>query len=330
MTSLRPRLQLAAAIAVALGALGVVGVVDVRPAVARPQEPMVITAGDPISKTFSGIPGNYPGTAVAYWTPGGCMDPAFTWCDNVPLDIVPPDVDDATDWTVEISVTWNPTDTNENDVQDAQACDLAVWLFDDTQIEGRTSEDPGYTALDSSDGADQPEVVSTYAPELGRYNLVVLNFAGVNIDYTVTARMVIGHFDKPFEALGPTGGSGSASDDSGEVTEAPPPDFSADTPSDARPLLNPDLAPSPLGEVAVLPDQDFGAFEEASSFDDQLRTPDLPAGGGLGNIRLRPPRDVPPAVLAFWFLLVPAALAGGAWVVIVRRRGQMMSGAVSG
>src|SRR5688572_14891805 len=134
------RLRLAAAIAVVLGALGVVGVADVRPAAARPQEPMVITAGAPVSKTFPGIPANYPGTAAAYWTPGGCMDPAFTWCDNIPLDIVRPDVDEATDWTVEVSVTWTPTDRNDNDVQDAQACDLAVWFFDDTQIEGRASD----------------------------------------------------------------------------------------------------------------------------------------------------------------------------------------------
>jgi hypothetical protein len=319
---------LLAALAVLAGATALAGVASVEPAAARPQEPITIKAGDPVSKTFPGIPGNYPGSAAAYWLPNGCDSPADSYCDTVPLDIVRPDVDEATDWTVEISVTWNPTDTFENDAQDVQACDLDIWLFDDRQIEGRTSENPSYTQLDSSGLAVQPEVVSTYAPDLGRYNLVIVNFAGVNVDYTVTARIIIGHFEKPFEALGPTSNNtGGGSDE--QVEESPPPDFSAH-PSDAPPpLLNPELAPSPLGEVAVLPDQDFGAFEEASSFDEQLRRPELPPGSGLGNIRLRPPKDVPPAVLAFWFVLVPAALAAAAWVLIVRRRGQLVGSALS-
>jgi hypothetical protein len=309
---------LASVVAPAVGVIGLV--VGATPAAARPQEPMVVKAGAPVSKTFSGIPGNYPGSAAAYWTPGGCLDPAFTWCDDVPLDIVRPDVDEATDWTVEVSVTWKPTDRNDNDVQSVQACDLDIWLFDDTQIEGRDSADPGYTQLDSSALDRQPEVVSTYAPELGRYNLVIVNFAGANLEYTVTTRLVIGHFDKPFEALAPTTADKSGGGDEGEAP--PPADLSAESPDGGLlPSVAPDLEPSPLGEVAVLPDQDFGTFENASSFDDQLRAQG--PQGRLPSIGLRPPADVPPAVLAFWFLLAPAALAAAAWVLIVRRRGRL-------
>ena len=253
--------------------------------------------------------------------------PAQTTCDRVPLDVVVPNVDAADDWFLIVEVTWRPSESAENDAQDAQLCDLDVWLYDDQQVSKR-SGGTSFTEMGSSQTAAQPETIKTYAPDLGRYNLVVQNFAGVNVDYTVTGRIVIGKFDKPFEALGPSAretsdapeesaaGSGPVDLSADDVRPTPRPSFDSDAP--AAPFVP--ITQGVLEEVAVLPESDFASFDEdGSSFEQRLRPP-VPTGVGTALPIVGPPGDVSPVLVIFWLVFVPIALAAAGWVLLMRRR----------
>ena len=303
-------------------------VVPAEPAEALMVEPLVIREGPPSSKTYPGIRGSYAGTAAATWTPSGCGNatntaPAQATCDRVPLDVVPPDVDPADDWFLIIEVTWRPSESAENDAQDAQLCDLDIFLYDDNQVARRSNPESGtFTRMGSSETAGQPETIKTYAPDLGRYNLVVQNFAGVNIDYTVKGWFVIGKFDPPFEALGPVARESGGAD---EEAASRPVDLSGDDVRPAAPRGDDGAASfvpitqGVLEEVAVLPEGDFESFGEGSSFENRLRAPS-PTGIGGALAAIGPPADVSPAIVIFWLVFVPLALAGAGFFVLLRRR----------
>lgn len=294
-------------------------------AVALARETLVVSADGEASATYPGIPGNNPSSQAVDPTPADCGDPTnasqFTVaCDVVPLKILVPNVSDADDFIVEIDVTWEPADQ----VQDVGAVnDLDIYLYDNQQVAKRDDpESTTYTQFGRSTNATPPEVIRIYRPELGDYNLVVNNFSGPNVSYTVKARVEIGTFESPFEALGPNSQVSAPVDSSGEETG--PIDYSADVPTSTGLSAPPAPLPVPvLGEIAVLPDQDFSEFDSSSSFDDQLRpsVQALPAGA----VSLAPPKPVPAAVLVFWFLVAPLAVFGPLAFVITRRTRSSLS-----
>ena len=300
-------------------------VVSAPGAGALTRETLVVSADGESAATYSGIPGNNPSSQAADPTPADCGDATdasqFTVaCDVVPLKVLVPNVGEADDFIIEINLTWEPADQ----IQDIGAVnDLDMYLYDNQQVAKRDDPDSTtYTQFGRSTAATPPESIKLYRPELGDYNLVVNNFSGPNVSYTVKARIVIGTFEAPFEALGPNSQVSTPVDDSGE--EPGPIDYSADVPTSTG-LSGPPapIAAPILGEVAVLPDQDFSEFDTSSTFDDQLRRPvqALPAG----SVSLRPPKPVPAAVIVFWFLLVPFAVFGPIAFVVTRRTRSRLS-----
>ena len=79
------------------------------PANAVTTEQIVLTEDAPVSKTFGPIPGNFPLTTAAIPEPYDCDTPSAEHpgdgalagtCDNVPIKIVPPELEDNEDFLV--------------------------------------------------------------------------------------------------------------------------------------------------------------------------------------------------------------------------------------
>ncbi|MGI8791889.1 MAG: hypothetical protein ACR2H3_01715 [Acidimicrobiales bacterium] len=283
-----------------------------NPASAVTKETLVIKNVGTVVKKFSGIPGQFPLTTAVNWTPVGCADggPGATQCDKVPISVAPPPgLKDGDDWWIEFEVSWDDPD-NLND--------LDVYLWDNQQIK-KASGGTGFTGLDQSASPDNPEKVKLFAPGYDLYNITVLNWAGVNLGYTITATMKQASFDRPFELLAPEYRPPSESPSSGSASPPPPFDYSA-VPPESSPFAP---APPAFGEVALTPDDDFSDFA-ASDFEQQLAAPPL-LDINSRIISTRPPKPVPAVVTIFWFGLVPAALLGaGAFLLIRHDRDQLV------
>jgi len=304
--------------ALMLAGFAAVAVLPAPGAGALVRDQLVVSADGEASATYPGIPGNNPSSQAADPTPHDCGDVTeasqFTVaCDVVPLKVIVPNVSDADDFVLEIELTWEPKDEVEGV---GGVNDLDMYLYDNQQVAKRDNpQSTTYTQFGRSTNFAPPEAIRIYRPELVDYNLVINNFSGPNVSYTLKARFVIGTFEAPFEALAPNV-SAPVDDSSGE--QPGPIDYSADEPTSVGFSAPPaPVAPPVLGEVAVLPDQDFSEFDSTSTFDAQLREPvqALPAG----SISLRPPTPVPAPVLLFWFLLVPLAVLGPTAFFLTRR-----------
>lgn len=307
---------------------------------ALPQPAMTVAVDAESVATHGPLAVNNPTTGEVHPIPTDCGDPTspldapvFTAsCDVIPIDVIVPDVTEADDFFLELFVTWNPTDQNE-DVGVA-VNDLDTYLYDNQQMAKR--EDPEstlYTMVGSSAGATQPESIKIFRPELGRYNLIVTNWSGVNVDYTVRARVIVGLFETPFEALAPTFSNGGSADEEfaapvdNSASPTGPRDFSDDAGgaafgSGSSPFagtIGVAASAPPMGDVAVLPDDDFAGFETESEFEESLAARPTMAAPAAA-LRLAPPKPVAAAVLLFWLLLVPLVLAGAGWFLIMRRR----------
>lgn len=324
MTRARSVVGAIAAVAVAMASAVVLTPTG---ASAQPRDPLVVPAdGGEAVVTHPGIPGNNPSSQEVDPTPADCAEAAdgaaFTVaCDVIPLKVLVPNVSEADDFIMEISLTWEPADEVEGV---GGVNDLDMYLYDNQQVAKRDDpESTTYTQFGRSTNFAPPELIRVYRPELGDYNLVINNFSGPNVSYTVKARLIIGTFEAPFEALAPTGSLSPPDDSSGE--QPGPVDHSADEPTSVGFSAPPAPVAVPvLGEIAVLPDQDFSEFDSSSPFDAQLRQPvqAVPAG----SISLRPPRPVPVPVLLFWFLIVPLAVLGPGLFFLTRRTRSRLGG----
>jgi hypothetical protein len=303
-------------------AVAAVAVVLPEPASAFMREPIVLTIDGPVSKTYGPIPGNFPLTTAAIPTPSGCGNeqmtaPFQTQCDRVPIKIVPPPLAGNEDFLVTLKVTWNP----KEDVDGVFVNDLDLYLYDNQQIAKRTNpESTTYTEVGESAGAVQPESIKLFSPTLGDYNLVVINWSGPNVDYTVEMSMSVEGFDTPFEDLGPRFGAGRTNRPTSSEFEsfAAPVDFSAF--EDAAPGVGGSdfiaSAPPQIGQVAALPDADFAATA-APAFDDEFEAAEAALPASL--LRPRQAGPVSGVVVAFWLGLVPLLLLAALVVFVVRR-----------
>lgn len=338
-----------AAVVVATGLLlSVIAVVT--PASAALTDPVFVSRTQSGEGTFGPIPGNFPPVGVGP-TPSNCGHPLGTnrferTCDNVPIIIEDPKLGPTEDYLVTITVTWEP---NQEIDHEAGVNDLDVFLYDDRQIRTRKApscannafakeEDNPDTAKDEKDTAIcftkigqsakavQPEVIKLFSPEpLVNYNLVVENFSGPNVSYTVKAEMKIEGFDYPFEDLGPSfGGRQNRNSSGGDQPFAAPVDLSGDdssggggggSPSDVGDIL---AGSRSLDEVPVLPDSDFAPGAGFGRPTDEFAAPT--GFGGPGATRtVAAAGPVSGALLLFWMVVVPIVLVAGAIFVIIRR-----------
>lgn len=282
--------------ALALPGAGLPVAADEHPAI-------VVEFGKPVTKTYDTIPGNFPAAPNVNPWPVECANEFAAVCDNVPITVIPPgDLGESDVYFLSLEVSWDdPEGLN----------DLDIYLWDDRQIEAEAGDaSPSYTELNRSASSDNPESIKQLVGSLNKVNLTIVNWAGPNLGYTLEASLSIVEFDPPFESLAPTFSPAGPSDDGGDFAVTPF-DFS----TSPAPGIDAPVAPT-FGEVPVQPDSelDFGP----SDFDSALARP--PAVTGTPASRLRPPRDVPGIVAAFWLGLVPLVLVGGAGLLIARRR----------
>lgn len=267
------------------------------------EEPLVVSQHETVTNEYGPIPGNFPLTFAVNWFPSGCDtgSAGSTACDRVPVEIPVPEVKDADDYYVEITLNWDDDS------------DLDMYLWDNRQIEEREGEeDPRFTRLGSSASADKPETLRIFEPDLVDYNLTILNWAGANLGYTLTAEMKIFEFTPPFESLAPEFFQGNT----GEEEAFQPFDYSAVESAPREPVASTPIPPQ-HGEVAIEPDRDFTNFG-GSTFEDELAAPP-PAPAFSPSLTSGPLPDVHPVVLLFWLLAVPLAAGGAAAFFLMRR-----------
>lgn len=271
---------------------------------AATEERIVVKQDGPVTQEYGPIPGNFPLAPDINWWPNECASdgPATAVCDTVPVTIPVPDAADTDDWYVEIKLEWDDDS------------DLDMYLWDNRQIDEQAGEEePTYTEVSRSATGTPGELIRAFEPDLGEYNLTIVNWAGANLGYRLTAQMKIFAFTPPFESLAPEFFQGDDADDD----EFVPFDFSAEQPAAPAARVESQPVPPTFGEVAIAPDRDFTNFG-SSSFDEELAAP--PAAPAFSpRLTAGSPPDVHPAVVLFWLLAVPLAAAGAAGFFVVRR-----------
>jgi hypothetical protein len=308
------------AIASAFAALLLLALLPSSPAVAFDRDRITIRQGPQVKKSYPAFASSYVGHQAetageesASPTPDTCNNTGGfnTACDVVPVRLVRPDISARDDWLVTIRVTWPPEATGE---------DIDVFLFDDGQYSGETSATGGkvYTRLGKSATAAQPEQFKLISPEIFDFNLVVAHFSGVSQGYTVSGTIATESIDAPFDVLtegGPPNNNDSViteAEGDGDLNSAPV-DFSDSPPAFAS--GDTFAPPTALPEIAILPDADLDI--DGGPIESQFAAPVL-RGGPSVNQR-RPAKPVPAPVVIFWFVVVPAALVGGGYLLMLRR-----------
>ena len=285
------------------------------------RERYVLEQGGGARKNYPAFTSSYPGHQAESSpakersttpTPEQCGNtgPLATSCDVVPLRIVRPNIGKNDDFVVTIRVNWaaSPGDTD----------DIDVFMYDDGQNAGGDGTTKTYTRVATAASSARPETIKILSPDLADFNLVVVHFSGVNNGYNVSGSISTDNITPPSELLAESGGRPpvDTSADTAGPSEALPPDFSADAPAA---FSNPDdFAPDAvaLPEVAILPDADLDVGS-GSGFQSEFAAPIARGRGDGGPIDRGKP--VPAPVVLFWFLVVPAALVGGAYMLAVRR-----------
>ena len=301
MTMTRTSARIVVAItAVLLGASVLVGGV----ASALEEEPFTLQARGTYEADYGPIAAPDPATPTANGgvAPEDCK--IMPSCLLVPIDIeVPEDLAPADDFYAIITMAFDAPTGAE---------DLDTFLYDDGQKAEEEGGPQGPTQIASSASGDNPEVIKAFDPRYGRYNLVLVNFTGAGIMVHLKAESVVSAFDKPFESLAPApGGGGTVNRDNKPTTTTTRPAPSAATTTTVT---------VPAG--VVIPDDDFegGAFApDESEFDLGAASDFAAAGGEVSN--LNPDGESPSALtLIGWMVLLPAALVGGAFVLLKRSR----------
>ena len=266
----------------------------------------------PPRSTVEGDYGPIPAPDPASVTVGGVVGPAecaaLPSCDLLPIDIeAPTDAKPGDDFYVVIEVAFDAPSGTE---------DVDVFFFDD----GQTHENEGgdgsvYTQKGSSASADNPERIQVYEPLLGRYNLVVQNFAGAAVTWHLRAASIVGVFTSPIESLAPPPGGGTTnpSNKPTTTTTTRPPTTTA------APLTTTVSIP----DGVVLPDDDFesGDFDPDTALDrlaaDEDALTALASGRG-GDA------DSPSAAsLVLWLVLFPLVLLVAGAALVASRRGRL-------
>lgn len=294
---MRTRLLLTSVLAlVVMAAAG--GVVS-----ARPQEGIRVTPDEPVEADYDAMGPGAPRGEALINRPIDCDDPYATYCDDIPLEIVPPTnlQDDRDIFFTIVELHWDSSANNN--------LDLAFW--DNGQSSG-TSEQLG-----ESKSSRNPEVVRVANADLGEYHIVVANAGGANTGYKLKVRISTDPFTSPTEAVAP---------DPPKPEEPPAEEEPVAPPED---LSGVDSGPPPVASDPSLPpavdtggDSDFGfGF---SDLDSQLTVEqdDFAAGSGTPTPLKKP--SVNPGVLLASLVGAPALVVGSGAAFAWKRRRDLL------
>ncbi|HEX9682188.1 MAG TPA: hypothetical protein VGA13_03845 [Acidimicrobiales bacterium] len=292
-------------LAVAVGGL-------TSPAGARQFEALVVTPDQPVLVTFDPTPGELPYIRKA--DPGQCR--TADYCDTIPLEIPEPDISATSDYKLRFKIT----NLGSNDI------DAVLW--DNGQIKeqfgkaepGDTNYDPlesDYTDLrvmadPNKAGPNKDGFVELGRPDLVDYNFTVLNFSGTSKGYTIFAEILIEESVQPREILPP---ESRVAVTPTSVAAAP-----ATTIATAPTVeLDPFAEQTPgLDSVRIERDPDLAAIRE-QNLADQLAGPPAPIVARRASVA-GPAAPVSGLTAFLWLAVLPAAVAGSATGLVLRRR----------
>jgi hypothetical protein len=248
------------------------------------------------------------------------------YCDTIPVTIKPdPTVTEDSEYFVVVTVSWDtakaPPDPVLAPSEGLATNDMDTYMYQVPITDKRHTNETGEDYMAHSAGSEEPERFFMFKPR-GDYELVVINYLGINQGYTVDMTWVSESFDAPFESLAP-----GFTPPSRPAAAAPTP--IAPTPTVAPPLASPS-APVVDAPVTLTPgdidlgsaDDGFGQFDSDSDFDDQLAAP--------APIDLTPAsatKAAPPSGLALllWFFAFPLLLMAVFSGVLLRRRAMVVT-----
>ena len=268
-------------------------------------ETFTVKANTTTQKDEPAIPGNDPASStgsslVGSPTPDQCaLSPS---CMTVPFKVEVPQRNPGDDFVVYLEFSWE---------QPSGVEDIDFWIYDNGQTDKESGGDGStYTELGSSASGDMPEKVKLFEPLFGTYNIVANNFSGANTGWHIKATSTVGKFEKPFESLAPTPGSGSTNPNNKPVRA---------TPTTTSPSFGTTTTVT-VPEGAIIPDDDF----EGGKFDPNGAVDDAIAAGRDADAATsrRPPAAQSPSAIAVigWMLLLPAAMIGGGFLAIRARK----------
>jgi hypothetical protein len=257
-----------------------------------------------------------------------------TWCTRIPIEIVPPagERGDLDDWIVTVEVSWDNAEIHTDLAGGAEGNDLDVYMWhmgpaedDEGNTEYDENGDPvmEYKETGRSASASMPEVLKLFRPEARNYDLVVLNFIGVNREFTVK----ITFFDASYVPDPLFDDTASVAPAAPASPASSPPSAPARAPSFSSPVSPTPAAPATptAPELAPLGDDDFG-FSGLTNFDQQLEADEGPIRGTLfDEVELGPPEPVSDSTVALWMGLLPLALLAGLAALLFKFRPAALS-----
>ena len=293
------RSVLGAVMAVA-AVFGPVGTIATPPAAALTKPAVTIGEGESFEVTYTTIGGNNPANQAH--RPETCATSVY--CDVIRLTIKPPQ-DPAAGYFVRIQMAWKTrAETDVPGLGEMTNNDMDMYVY---QVPYDTTKDDNENTVASGASGAQPEVA--YVAPAGDYDIVVVNFLGVNEEGYKLAFTYVTETDfTPFELL--DDGVTPVIDTSGEPV-----------PSAAAPAL-PSLGASPF----IQPQIDLTPL---TNFDDPFGLGRPIAGvSQAGDIFRRANEEraiaaakpVSAATAIFWLVVFPLLLVGLAGAFFLRRR----------
>ena len=302
---MRTRFLLFSALTLLLMGTAVGGVVS-----AVPREGLRVTPSEPVEKDFGAMgPGAPSGEALSN-RPIDCDDAQTVYCDNIPIEIVPPTglQDDRDIFFTIVELHWDGGSGND--------LDLSFW--DNGQSSGSQEQ------LGASASTKNPEVVRVANADLEQYNIVVVNSSGANTGYKIKARISTDPFQNPNESLAPDPPKNEPEPEAEEEEEAEddevvtPEDFSGGGDGTSAAAEDPTLAP--VGGSGG--DSDFGfGF---SDLDSRITVAQDDFAAGSGEAARVKPDTVSPGLLLASLVGAPALVVGSGAAFAWKRRRDLL------
>ena len=246
------------------------------------------------------------------------------YCDTIPVTIEDdPTVSADDEYFVVVTVSWDtakaPPDPVLAPSEGLATNDMDTYMYQVPITDSRHQNEAGEDYMAHSAGSEEPEQFFMFKPR-GDYELVVINYLGVNQGYTVDMVWVSESFEAPFESLAPgftPPRKAAPAPKPISTTPAAAPSFADPAPAAPAPAIDTPVALAPADIDLDSPDDGFGQFDSGSDFEDQLAAP--------AQIDLTPAAVTKPAppsglALALWFFAFPLVLLAVFSGVLLRRR----------
>lgn len=319
MPSLRTTTRAAATGAVLSALVASVLTFVAPPASAITRDPITISEGEVVRRSFPGVAGNNP--AGEAHTPDVCA--ASAYCDVIPLQVVvPPGKDPDDEYFVEIEVVWETSRGPSDPVlfpNGYTTNDMDMYVYTDPataeEAESRGHSPDGASDPWVSSGAtgDTPERALIFKPR-GAYSIVIVNYVGVNRGYDMEVTWFNETIPSPFEKLAEEFAPPAAT----PAPVRPTPTTSTTVPATTEIAVGAPSTTTPTLDVAedLDPSLDSEDFD-TSDFEDALAAPDPIDLGPVETATVRPPSGL---ALFFWLLALPLGIVALGGAVLMRRR----------